>query len=70
MLMANVGTEASEDGDFPRMTAVSALHRGFSQRSCVAHWERWPDTETPTCGSGAFHPKLHPLKTESMSVES
>lgn len=43
MLMANVGTEASKDGDLPWMTAVSALHRGFSQRSCVAYQERWPD---------------------------
>lgn len=39
MLMANVGAEASEDGDLPWMTAVS----GFSQRSCVAYRERWPD---------------------------
>lgn len=57
MLMANMGTEASEDGDLPWMTVVSALHRGFSQRSCLAYGRGGRTTEPPTCRSRAFHLK-------------
>lgn len=67
MLIPNLGAEASGNGDLPWATQRAVpCTEGFLREVVWLTGTGGPTTETPTCGSRASHP----LKTESMSVES
>lgn len=65
MLLPNLGTQAGGNGDLPRAMQRSVPCTEGFLREVV--WLTGPDgqtTETPTCGSRTFHPKLAaPFKT-------
>lgn len=73
MLIPNLGAEASGNGDLPWATQQAVPYtEGFLREVVWLTGTGGQTTETPTCGSRAFQPKLAaPFENrESMSVES
>lgn len=72
MLIPNLGAEASGNGDLPWVAQRAVPCTEGFLRVVWLTGTGGQTTETPTCGSRAFHPKLAaPFENrESMSVES